>query len=523
MECRGGEQHDRRALHERHQRHGREVEHETSQRGLAERVGGHRSDRALGGDRRAGEERRLAGKPGRRPRQARRQSRREPPRAPLRVRHDRERGEDGQPEADVDHGQRRHHDDQRDRDGDGVDGRRAQVERARREVDRGGQRRARDRGAADDGGGIERQHAEHDHGARPRRQADAADESEHDRGEHGDVAARDREHVIGAGPPHPRLDLGRQAGPVADEDRQDDRRPLGIVRPDRRRHGPPRPCPRRGRGFGERRSPRQHLDQRRALHRTEHADAPPRQPHFLIRRAEVAVRQGAPQRGRDPGEAAGAPRVPRRRGVETGNGQAHAAGDRRPAADAPDAPHVERTGDAEVRRHGVVTQHAFEHDRIVAGQRRQLRSEGGPRRVSAERDADGHAEQARHHRAPTSPVVPPDPRADRRGAGQRGEIRAERRVLRPEEDAGGGANQQAGRQEHRDRLREGRRRRGHADPRRKNRTAHPPARSPGTAVRAPQIRHRQSKPPWQIRQAAAVDASGGGPRQRGWFLPSANR
>ena len=397
MDRGGGQQHDRRGLHERHQRDRREVQHQARQRGLAEGVGGHRPDRALGRDRRAGEQRPFPGEPGRRPRQAEAGSRATSHRA-----HgsacDRiaDRGEHRQPEADVDHGERRRHDDQRDRDGDGVDRRRAQVERARRQIDRRRQRRAGDRGAADDGGGIQREHAEHDDRARPRRQADAADDREHDRGEHGDVAARDRQHVVGAGPLHARFDR-RATGPARSPMRTASTIAvaLRIVGPIAAAIGPAGPRPRRGRGLGERRSARQHLDQRRALDGAEHAGAAPREPQFLVRRAEVAVRQRAPQRRGHAHESPCPPRVSSRRCADAGDRRADAAGHRHPVAAAPDASHVDAAGDAEVRRHGVVAQHAVEDDRIVAGQRRQLRGEGRPGRRGTQDEPDGRAEQAR--------------------------------------------------------------------------------------------------------------------------------
>ena len=147
---------------------------------------------------------------------------------------------------------------QRDRHGDGVDrpacaGRaRGPTDRRRRPASparptrrrRPRRRRARARRA---------RRAARGRGARP----SPADDGQDDRREHGDVAARDRQHVVGAGALQPRLDVGRQAGAVADQHGEDDRRRLRIVRarsPPRRCAGPrrapppsPRPAATRGR------------------------------------------------------------------------------------------------------------------------------------------------------------------------------------------------------------------------------------------------------------------------------------
>ena len=288
---------------------------------------------------------------------------------------------------------------------------------------------------------------------------------------------------------------------------------LRIVRTDRGGDGPPRPRPRRGRGLGERRSARQHLDQRRALHRAEQAGAAPRQPQFLVRRAEVAIRQRAPQRGRDAHQAPRPPRVPRRRCVDAGDGQAHAAAHRHPAASAHDAPHVERAGDAEVRRHGVVAQHAFQDDRIVAGQRRQLRGERppGPRGRPGRARRTRRAGTPRRRSSGPSGAIRPTRRSPRHRRTRRGPRPG--RVLRPERTPAA-ATESAGRtpSEHRDGLRgrdarRSRRRRGHADPDAQERDRASAGAFSRTAVRASQILRRQATRAGRVRDRHFIDAS----------------
>jgi hypothetical protein len=397
VKCRRRQERDPGDLDDGHQRHRGEVQHQTGERGLAEGVRRYRAYRGLRRERGAGKQPHLIAEPRHGSWHAGRQETREPAREGRRLQQDADRGEHRQPEADVDHRERRRHDQEDHGDGNGVGRGRAQVQRPRTQVDGRRQGGAGDRRAAHDRRGVEPEHGEHSHRARPWRHAEAPDDAENDRREHGDVAARDRQHVVGAGALQPRLDVGREAGAIAYQHGEDDRGRLWIARTDGRGDGPACPGPRRRRRFVEPMPPRQDLDQCGALHRAEHADAAPGQPHLLVGRAEVAVREGSAQGGGRPNPSAGAPGVACDRRLDAGDGQADATGHRPPSPGPLDAPGVQRAGDAEVRRYGVVAQDAFDDHRILAGQRRQAGRQCRPRRPRPERGASDRPEEARDH------------------------------------------------------------------------------------------------------------------------------
>ena len=125
--------------------------------------------------------------------------------------------------------------------------------------------------------------------------AEGPESGQDDGGEHGDVAARDGDHVIGARLLQALLDSGIERRPVADENGRGDRRRLDVTRGDvtceRRPHNGPGP----GSAFVGPAAALDQLDERCALHAADQRNAPPREQAFLIRHALVQVAGRAAQ------------------------------------------------------------------------------------------------------------------------------------------------------------------------------------------------------------------------------------
>ena len=145
-----------------------------------------------------------------------------------------------------------------------VERRAALIDGARAEIDDRHQRRAIDRRAAADQRGVRQERSDrrqHRGPAEPPGDAEAAQQQPR---ENRDVAARDRDHVIGSGLLQPALHVVVEAGPIADDDRRDDRAP--TARSIRRRRRQSRAARRRARRISppsNQPAAREHVDQRR--------------------------------------------------------------------------------------------------------------------------------------------------------------------------------------------------------------------------------------------------------------------
>jgi len=113
--------------------------------------------------------------------------------------------------------------------------------------------------------------------------------------------------MIGAGLLQPALDVGIEAGPIADGDRRHDRGRLGAPAADALGDDAPRERAHRRQPLVDPPAARDNLHERSALHRPDQRRPPPRELALVIRHTGIEVPRGAAKHHRHPDAASGAP------------------------------------------------------------------------------------------------------------------------------------------------------------------------------------------------------------------------
>jgi len=242
----------------------------------------------------------------------------------------REGGAERQDESRVRHRQRIGGDENRRHNGQGIQRRTALIDGTSAEVDHSHQRRAVDRCT------VAHQTRVRDQGCNRRDHRAAAEPSgnpancEQQPGQDGNVAARDRDHVIGACFLQPALNVLCQTGALADHDGGHDGGGPRLPRRDRLRDGASRKGAGGAHGLVEHAAALEDVDKRTALHRSDQARSPSREGALLVGNARIQVSRRSSQLHRQANKAAGAPFLQSIRGERSGDGDDDAARASRP-------------------------------------------------------------------------------------------------------------------------------------------------------------------------------------------------
>ena len=276
-----------RHLHDRHQRHRRQVEQQPGHGHAVEEGRRDRQQHQFGRQRRRHHSKRRAAPDA-------------PP--PSRCAHSRREDDDGGRGADAEHESGVHHrqgpgEDEPDNSrGQRVEAPRRLIDDAQSQIDHRHRRRARDRCAAAHQPGVEHQQQCDQRAAKPGGNPEKARQAQQDRGQHGDVAARDRDDVIGAGDLQALFEHRIETGAVADENGGRDGGGRGVARPHVSRERRANVRAEIGGALVPPRARRLHLDQRPALHASHERQPAARQGQPVVADARIEVVRRTPQR-----------------------------------------------------------------------------------------------------------------------------------------------------------------------------------------------------------------------------------